>query len=559
MGKAMADSKRHKQSAQFRFRKHDRIGAASAEEDEYLPQCFVDTGELVLLEDRDDRRVIVVGRTGAGKSAILSRIRERHSHHALEIAPETLALTHVSNSPVLRFFSDVGVTLDPFFKLLWRHILAVELLTKFFDRHPVPRSLGLIDNIRNMFPGDNRRDKQMKEALQYLEQWGKSFWLETEFRVKEITQTFERQLEAQATATLGTKTAGASLSGGGAQKLTEETKAELLRRGQEVVASAQVQDLHNVMKMLGEVLSSRSEQYFIMIDKLDENWVEESLQYKLIMALIHVARDFHKIQNAKVIIALRRDLMERVFRLQRPSGFQEEKYQSMCLTLKWEESQLIELLDRRINALVAPRYTRQPLSHRDLLPKSSNKTPITDYLTQRVTRPRDIIAFFNSCIDAGTNLQRLTMKELRMAEGEYSRSRLKAIADEWSADYPRLLDFAEVLRQRPASFKLSTIEDRDIEEMCLRLLIVDPAAKGILESSASRLIDCEITTEDFKVLLAQTFYKVALVALKVEPHEQAFWASDSGRSISAGEIDRDTSLVVHPMFYRVLGTKQVDF
>ena len=34
------------------------------------------------------------------------------------------------------------------------------------------------------------------------------------------------------------------------------------------------------------------------------------------------------------------------------------------------------------------------------------------------------------------------------------------MADEWSADYPSLLDFAMVLRQRPRSFKISLIENK---------------------------------------------------------------------------------------------------
>ena len=51
------------------------------------------------------------------------------------------------------------------------------------------------------------------------------------------------------------------------------------------------------------------------------------------MALMQTARDFNEVRYAKVVIALRRDLIERVFRLARDSGFQEEKYQSLYLPL----------------------------------------------------------------------------------------------------------------------------------------------------------------------------------------------------------------------------------
>lgn len=52
----------------FRFKTTDSIGAAGAEDDEFLRECFVDTGALDLLTDLKDRRLILLGRTGAVSS-----------------------------------------------------------------------------------------------------------------------------------------------------------------------------------------------------------------------------------------------------------------------------------------------------------------------------------------------------------------------------------------------------------------------------------------------------------------------------------------------------------
>lgn len=49
----------------FRFRTADNIGAAAAEDDEFLRDCFVDRSHLQLLSDLSDRRLIALGRTGA--------------------------------------------------------------------------------------------------------------------------------------------------------------------------------------------------------------------------------------------------------------------------------------------------------------------------------------------------------------------------------------------------------------------------------------------------------------------------------------------------------------
>jgi hypothetical protein len=178
------------------------------------------------------------------------------------------------------------------------------------------------------------------------------------------------------------------------------------------------------------------------------------------------ARDFG-VKQAKVILALRRDLIERVFRLTRESGFQEEKYQSSYLPVVWSKEELLELLDARLQALVSRRYTKTKVSHVDLLPKMFAGKSISDYVCETAPRPRDIIAFFNSCIATATDAARLAPSQLKLAEGEYSRSRLRALGDEWSAEFPSLLDFAKILYQKPSSFKLSSIRDSDAEELCL--------------------------------------------------------------------------------------------
>jgi len=543
-----------KEISTFRFRKTDQIGAAGAEEDaEFLHSCFVDTGDLALLENLSDHRVIVVGRTGSGKSALLAKLADGKGENAISISPESLALTYVTNSTVLNFFTGLGVNLDPFFKLLWRHVLTVELLSHHFAQHGNREQKSLLDRLRAMFSGPSRLDKKMSQAVEYLEEWGKSFWLETEYRVKEITRKVETALDTELRARLGSKAAGIGSSIRTAEKLTDSERAELLSRGQDVISKAQVRDLHQVIELLDSVLADRQKGYYIVIDGLDENWVEERLRYKLIMALIQTARDFLEVDNAKVILALRRDLMERVFRLTRDSGFQEEKYQSLYLPLAWTRGQLLEVLDRRIGQLVARRYTKQRVAHRDVLPRQFRKMPIDRYIFSVTRLPRDVIAFFNTCIVTAADLAKLGSRELKIAEGEYSRSRLRALGDEWSGDYPGLLDFAMILQRRPASFKIKTMNDREIEELCLRTAIEIPGGRGMLQQHGMRVVECVLSAADFKVILMQIFYHVGLVGLKPQPHEAESWVDEPGKSISSAEISGNTSVVVHPTYRRALG------
>lgn len=546
-----------KTQSMFKFRSTDSIGAAGAEDDEFLDQCFVDTGALDLLTDLTDRRLILLGRTGAGKSALLNILEKQRDSQVIRISAEHLALTYVANSTVLNFFGSIGVNLDPFFKLLWRHVITVEILQRHFGESPATTEPSLAERLKSYFIGISKEDKEMRQAVDYLESWGKSFWLDTEYRVKEIATQVEAKLESQIKATLGGKAAAidASLSSG--DRITESERAELHKRGQDIISQAQVQDLHRVLKLLDRVLADKQRSYYLIIDRLDENWVEERLRYKLIMALLQTAREFNEVRHAKVIVALRRDLVDRVFRMTRESGFQEEKYHSLYLPLAWTKAQLLEVLDTRIAALVRRRYTSTPVTHRDLLPTTFQGMPIDEYIFSIAKRPRDVIAFFNTCIVAATDQARLNASTLKLAEGEYSRQRLRALADEWSADYPRLADFAKaLLKQRPTSFKLSTVDDALVRDVCLSIGAEDPSGIGLIQS-AVQVVNGVMTAGEFKIVLARAFYHVGLVGLKTAAHEAESWVDEHGRSISTAEIGESTSVVVHPAFRRALGVGRV--
>ncbi len=538
----------------FKFRKNDYIGAADAEHDtEYLSKCFIDTGDLGVLEKVEDHRQILLGRAGSGKSALIKKLILEHDKKVVQIEPENLALTYISNSNILRFFSDIGVNLDPFFKLLWRHILTIEILTRHFKLYGQKSNLGMLDRLGLLFNSDSRKDKEMKEAIKYLQDWGSKFWEETEYRVKEIAKKVEDSLSSEISAGLGIDSAKVSSSINAGSKFTEEQKAELITRGQKIIAKAQVQDLTKVINLLDTVLSDKQKKYYVVIDSLDENWVEEKLRYKLIMALILTAKDFFNVQNAKIIIALRRDLIERVFRLTRDSGFQEEKYQSLFIPLYWSKSDLINLLDDRINYLVTRRYTKSPITHKDLLPKQFNKTPITEYINSITVRPRDIISFFNCCILVGNNLTKLTSSDLQEAVGEYSRLRLRALGDEWNANFPALLDFVKVLQRKPASFKISTISDKELEDLCLDVAANNPGGEGILQQYAHKIADALFSVTVFKSILTQVFFRIGVVGLKTETYRKVTWNDELGMGVSKSEIDNETSIVIHPMYHRALG------
>jgi len=541
-------------SNQFCFRRNDSIGAPGAEEDvEFLRECFVDTGDCALLANPSNRHVIILGRTGTGKTALLKELERIHSDRTITIKPENLALTYIANSTVLNFFTELGINLDPFYKLLWRHVFTIEILTRFFGQQDLVQTPSLFDRLRTFFSGSSREEKDIKQAIDYLEEWGKEFWNETEYRVKEITQKVENELESTLNATLGIKWLKTSAEQRRVNILSEEQKTEVINRGQEVVSKTQVRDLHQVFDLLDKVIADRQKTYYIVLDGLDENWVEERLRYKLIMGLILTAREFIQVNNAKVVISLRRDLLDRVFRLTRDSGFQEEKYQGLYLPLTWTRQTILEILDRRVQQLVRRRYTKKPVTYKDLLPKEYHGQKIGNYIYSIAKQPRDIIAFFNTCILVAIDKSKLSVTDLTKAVKEYSRLRLRALGDEWYADYPTLLDFAGILNSRPSSFKVNTIAQTSIEDICLNIVISNPQSKGLLIESARSMIDDIIGWTDFCKTLLQVLYRVGLIGLKTSPDMTASWADDASHPVTRGQIDQNTSVVVAPKYASALG------
>lgn len=120
------------------------VGAMSAEDDQkFLSECFVETGQAEQVLDITNPKSIALGRTGAGKSALLLHLTESSSNVA-SVDPEDLSLSYISNSDILRFFDEIDINLDVFYQLLWRHVLVVELLKlkkEFHDQESAKRWL----------------------------------------------------------------------------------------------------------------------------------------------------------------------------------------------------------------------------------------------------------------------------------------------------------------------------------------------------------------------------------------------------------------------------------
>jgi vacuolar-type H+-ATPase subunit H len=542
----MKEQSANKVGQQFRFRKGASIGEPDAESDEkYLASCFVDTGDYEVLTDCLCPQRIIVGRTGAGKSALIFHLM-KNEENVIEISPENLSLNYLANSDIIKNLEKAGVKLDIFYTLLWRHVFSVELLKYRFGLTNEEKTKGWVSNF---FSGLRKKDQSRERAIEYLKDWGDKFWCETEYRVKEITQKLENEIGAQ----LGTDFAALTAS----EKSSAEKKVEVLHKAQKVINEIQIKALSDVLHFLAEeVFNDPQQEYFIVIDKLDENWVEDELRYRLIRALIETVKAFRVIPSVKIIIALRVDLIQSVFERTRDAGFQEEKYQSLFLNISWDNNGLEELLDRRLSKLISQEYTTQNVTLRQVFPPAVGRSRFLDYLfTRTLYRPRDAIAFVNECLKRSADKGQITVHTVREAEVEYSAQRIESLNYEWTGHFPAFLQYLKLLERMPAQFKLSLIPKEKLDEFALTYAVdgehsIDP----VIRASYKYLND-GVSSHFVIIAWVKALFTIGILGIKPDGFTGQLWSYTEPRPPSDGQIKPTSIVYVHPMVWSRLGIK----
>lgn len=137
------------------------IGNVAAEADtDFLGKCFVYGAASDIFADFGSSKMIIAGRTGAGKTAVLQNIISREDN-TYEINPFDMSLSYVANSDIMRFLVALDVDLDLFFQVLWKHVLCIEYIRLKYKISSEEKSKNLISRLRLMFD----RDPRKKQAL----------------------------------------------------------------------------------------------------------------------------------------------------------------------------------------------------------------------------------------------------------------------------------------------------------------------------------------------------------------------------------------------------------
>ena len=518
------------------------IGTGNAEtDDEFLFDCFVEYPPV-----DDCRRVsspvmVVAGRTGSGKTAILRHF-EGDPRNLAAIDPFEMSMSYVSNSDALRFLSLIGADLDLFFQILWKHVFCIEYIRLRWHVDSGDKSRNIFSRIFDAFKNDERK----RRSLDYIRAWQGRFWITMDQNIKEITEQVEQKLNVE----IGPELEKFKLGGQYDKRLSREKKSEIVARTRKIISSDQLSELHGVIEMLG-AQDTDSKSYYLTVDRLDERWVDDSVRFRMIRGLMESLRTFRRIKNLKILVALRSDVLERVVQETADVSFQREKFEDLMVRLRWTRGELRQLVDKRLNLFFKRQYTHTAIGFTDIFPSTIGAKETFDWMAERtLMRPRDIIAVVNECMDAAYGQTAISVSAVRKAEVEFARKRRDALVQEWSSAFPLLRQMLDLFTSNRKSgielielihkaddFSLSVIAAPKIEhdpvwDLCQTYC--DGRKKSGLDLIAE---------------LASILYRAGAIGVKISQQDRFVYAHLDQPLISPQLLSANTKVRLHTMLH----------
>jgi hypothetical protein len=504
------------------------IGGEAAEADSLLERAFYTTSQYTLAESHDDFDCFLVGRTGSGKSAILRRVEDQHPKHVVRINPEDVSLPYIAAIDIFRYLDSLDVNLDLLWIALWKHVILIEVIKHRYNIDSGEARKNFMDTLRKAVS----RDSAKKLALDYLEEFDGKFWAESDERVRQITDGMEKRIagEISASGTLGAVKAGASFKG--ESSLTHEEKVELSARFQRIVNDNQLARLNKLIDILDDdILDSAQNFVYVVIDDLDRDWVDDRLSNSLMRCLLRAVLDFQRVQNLKILVALRTNIYEAIDFGTKGAG-QEEKIRALVVPIVWERRNLVRLLDERVRVASAANSGSLQTAA-ELLPHSNatRGNPMEYILDRTLLRPRDAIAFYKECLRQSDGKTQISWDSILQAEKLYSRNRLMALRDEWKGTYPGIGDLFETFQASSGRMDRGEVSDKLDNGMLLLAESKFVGAEWLMRLSGPILAGTGSWEERYRPALS-LLYRLGFIAAAVKSSDRPLAFSDNPHLLS---------------------------
>ena len=421
------------------------VGKVAAERDDNLHHYFYDAGLSRRLIDSNSS-FLMLGRKGAGKTAVFLHMKENGALFKENDVRTTLALTNYSWN-IHGLLSDETTVESLRYKDSWRFVIGVEVV----------RSL-----VQAYEQKDLKLPKPLREAGSVLEKiFSKPIpgWLD--ILGDKLLQLTKLRLPKGG---LSPDTEGINIDVG--EISFEQIKADNTLR------TKLGKNLETLTNYIESAITDGLKDFrvFILFDKLDEAWTENSwemckdLNSGSIQAADYLPEKFKG--RLRPIIFLREDIFETL------SINDKNKLREDCgELLKWDRDSINNLLLKRINYYAKLNNVSQISELQELFDRKevrSRTTPVNYINRCTFLRPRDAIAFYRKIIDAmkedkgiyseessssPSDFETIDQSEhlicnyIYRAEAAYSEWLLEELKDEWRSQRADLTSYFQCLGQ----------------------------------------------------------------------------------------------------------------
>lgn len=367
------------------------------------------------------RKQLLIGRKGAGKTAIRLMLAEAEKPRSSVITPDEISADE------FRRFELHGVTRQTAKQFLWRYVMALQL-AKIVVRHAQAahkKPPASIARLRDFLAANDETGADP--------QWHDRFW-----------KTIQRLRSSLSLQAFGV-TASLELSGTGDAP-------------QGVRIAAQLDVVENrLAQALDELHCPPGHEPLLVVDKLDDVWSNDENSDDLVVGLLTAAKHMTAaFPGVRCVVCIRSDIYDA---LQFPDR---DKFHSDEMRIDWSPHTLIDLLVNRAAASTGAQLSPERLFG-GCFPEQIRGLPAATYLVDRtLLRPRDLIQFANHCRDtAAKNGNRtITEADVLEAEPQYSAWKLQDLASEYSVSFPFLNDMFVLFQSAPYRFTRAELVGR---------------------------------------------------------------------------------------------------
>ena len=506
----------------FTFRKNTSIGNLEAETDYFLETCFIETYAYKTLLDFENKidfqKRIIVGRTGSGKSALLKKMNDNSAlYDNQNIEAEKTIFEYVRNNIFITNLIKQNVDLRIFFKALWVHVI----LIKFIEIET-----GKDNYLDHLF-------RKHKDLYDYIDSFKGQFFEDDALTT--ITEKFAENVDAEIKSkisSIGVQTSEEFQKS--KQAITNNyVSKELIAKQREII-----KDLKNNYNS-----SNKQKKIIISVDDLDKSWLlTQNVKYDFINALLEAIREFLDLKTIKVIVSIRTDILEGVYK---NNLRQDEKDKSLILSIEWTKDEIIELLDKRLQHLLEDVYQkRKQPTFNEIFNFNVNNQLASDFIMDRtMLRPRDAIDFINCCFHAANGKTDIEESHVLEAEELYFTSRKKALVKEWQSIYPEMQTFIDLIQLLPdKTFKKITLKTQILR---IKEKLID--SNNLDDKLVQKVIDDNTSDEMIIEELMDIWFISGLIGIK-KSENLIIYSKYEKEHLDISDYDKVYS--IHPLYWR---------